>query len=411
METNLFTLFTVSTVFHTISFLKFGNRNALNLSLLLCLFATLTRPEGFGLFLFLSAFHLFYLNKKWKTTGRIKTLLISVPLYLLPLSLYFIWRYSYFGYLLPLSFYAKTGGTFHQWLRGIKYLIYFSYHFLLPFLPMLLYILLKNKDILNFKNKSISGWLKNISTRNNVGFLFCLLFSLIYLFYIILVGGDYMAMYRFMVPILPIIYILLAYLVNNIRETGQTLRVNFLIVLIFMIALGGTVLQSTPLGKIIFSKPGITHGQYQGVLIERWHTNRLSLIGKYFNKYKQSVDESVSTSSIGAISFYSNMKIYGWHGLDDPLIARMQVDDMGSGFPGHEKSDLKYTLSKKPTYFMYSRELTEKTGKFPEYEPKVDSILRKEYEKVSVWLKDINNGESGYLTFLQRKHTQARKEL
>jgi len=97
------------------------------------------------------------------------------------------------------------------------------------------------------------------------------------------------------------------------------------------------------------------------------------------------------------------MKIYGMHGLDDPVIAKMDIVEMGRGFPGHEKLDIEHILSKEPTYFMFSRELTEKEDKFPEYSPGVDTILKQFYDKVAVWLNDTENNESGYFTFLQRK--------
>jgi hypothetical protein len=131
METNHFTLFIVGSAYHTISFWKSGDSKSLHLSLLLCLFSTLTRPEGFGIFLLLLFLHIIFYLKKERPERKAKPLIVAVLIYLIPFLIYFIWRYTYFGYLLPLTFYAKTGGTFHQWFRGLKYLIYFSIHFLL----------------------------------------------------------------------------------------------------------------------------------------------------------------------------------------------------------------------------------------------------------------------------------------
>ncbi len=130
METNLFTLFIVGSVYHTISFWKSGDSKSLHLSFFLCLLSTLTRPEGFGIFLLLLFFHIIFYLKKAGPGRNVKPLIVAVLIYLIPFLLYFIWRYSYFGYMLPLTFYAKTGGTFHQWFRGLKYLIYFSIDFL-----------------------------------------------------------------------------------------------------------------------------------------------------------------------------------------------------------------------------------------------------------------------------------------
>jgi hypothetical protein len=232
--------------------------------------------------------------------------------------------------------------------------------------------------------------------------MFCGVFCSAYIFYIILVGGDYMAMYRFFVPILPLIYILLAAGFNLIKNSEQTLNNNSLTVIFILIALTGTILQSTPLEKVLFHKPGITHGQYQGVCTERWHTNRLTLIGKFFNEYKKSNDESIATDAIGAISFYSDLKVYDFHGLVDPVIARMQFEDVGKGFPGHEKMDLLYTLSKLPTYFINNRKFTNEPAGYPSYSPEVNKVLQSEYRVVSKWLVDEKNNEKGYFTFLER---------
>ncbi len=132
----------------------------------------------------------------------------------------------------------------------------------------------------------------------------------------------------------------------------------------------------------------------------------LTLIGKFFDEYKKGPDESLATGAIGAISYYSNMKIYGLHGLVDTYIAhkKMKNKTIGRGFPGHEKEDIFYTLSKKPTYFMLNRELTRGPGEFPEFESDLNKNIQDNYEIVSVWLVDEKNHEEGYFNFLQLKN-------
>jgi hypothetical protein len=186
------------------------------------------------------------------------------------------------------------------------------------------------------------------------------------------------------------------------KNSEQTIRKNSLATILIAAALIGTIIQSTPLEKVLFHKPGITHGQYQGVSTERWHSNRLTLIGKFFNGYKKSDDESLATDAIGAISFYSDLKVYDFHGLVDPVIAKMDFEDLGKGFPGHEKIDLLYSLSKQPTYFVFSREFSNEPADYPTYSPKVNKVLQEEYVLVSKRLKDEKNNEEGYFTFLQR---------
>jgi len=234
METNLYTLFIIGSAYHTISFWKLGYSKSLNLSFLFCFLATLTRPEGFGIFLLMLFYHIIFYLKKEKPGRNTKSLFVGALVYLVPFIIYFTWRYSYFGFLLPLTFYAKTGGTVHQWFRGLKYLIYFSLHFILPFLPLLLYLFWKRKNLLKNKKFSISEWLHKPLNSNSFSLMFCGVFCSVYIFYIVLVGGDYMAMYRFFVPVLPFIYILLASGFNLLKNSGKTLSNNSLAVVFFL---------------------------------------------------------------------------------------------------------------------------------------------------------------------------------
>ncbi len=403
METNLFTLFVVCSTYQAIYFWKSGNSISLIISFILCLLATLIRPEGFGIYLLMLIIQFIFYLRSEPSAGNIKLLFVAALFYLIPFLFYFIWRFTYFGEFLPLTFYAKTGGTIFQWFRGLKYFGYFIIHYLLPFLPMLIYLFLKRRELFSSKKIFFLNTLRKPFSLTRFIISFLILICLAYTSYIIYVGGDYMAMYRFYVPILPFIYILLAAGFILKKKSEGTSKNSLLAVVFILIALVGTIIQSTPLEKIFFRKPGITHGQYQGILTERWHSNRLTLIGKFFNRYKKSNNESLATGAIGALSYYSKLKVYDIYGLVDPHIAKMTMEDLGKGFPGHEKIDLLYTLSKKPTYFIFSREFTNEPADYPSFSPEVDTILKKDYLLVSKWLKDKENDEEGYFTFLELK--------
>lgn len=404
METTLFAFFVFAACYHTAMYFNKQKLSALLISNLFCLLATLTRPEGTGIFLVLFIFQILIFCIEKKAAEIYKTVLPASLVYFLPFLVYFFWRYNYYGEFLPLTFYAKTGGTTLQWIRGFKYALFFSFHFILPLLPVL--ILFAWQKFEGIKSISSSSVFMYKAEKNKLyGLVLLSLICVCYTLYIVFVGGDYMAMYRFFVPILPMIYVLFAgvYYFLIYKQVLTSARKILLALLIFF-ALSGSLIHSTPLDKFLFKKPAITHGQYQGVLFEQWQTNRLSLIGAFFNDYKINKQQSLATDAIGAISFYSNLKIYCLHGLDDPLIAKMKVDDMGSGFPGHEKSNLKHILLKKPTYFMFSRELTNKPADYPSYSGEVNKILKEDYILVFRWLKDKKNNESGYFTFLQRRN-------
>jgi hypothetical protein len=407
METNLFTLFIVASCYHEISYWKSRHKGSLVLSLTYCLLATLTRPEGLGILIILITLHYYRVFAENQSKEIINYAILGLIIFVIPFSIYFTWRVSYYGHLFPLTYYAKTGGGILQWIRGAKYLWFFFIHFLLPLAPLLIFLFWEKRAQILRTNLFSLGWINSQITSYRYGLVLCSVICLGYSCYIVLIGGDYMAMYRFFVPALPFIYIIrAAAFYQLVKDYGKLNKNYYLILMLIGIAFTGTFLQSTSLEKVIYKKPSITHGQYQGVQFERWNTNRLSLIGKFFNEYKHNGNESLATDAIGAVSYYSDLMVYSIHGLVDPRIATMESENLGKGFPGHEKSDISYTLSKNPTYFIFSRELTNKPSTYPMYSNKVNILLLDKYNLVYKWLVDEKNNESGYFTFLQRKVKQ-----
>lgn len=400
METNFFGMLIIIGCYYFVSFWVNRSRRNLFLAYGILFPATLTRPEGFLIFLIFLGMTIYLYTKQ---PGKLRKILLPpIVVYIIPFSLYIIWRVMYYGYLFPNTFYAKTGFTVFLWLRGMLYCAHFFFYFVLPlFLPLLM--LMRKTGYLNkFRLKQFMTDKAHVCKYT--GAYMPGIIVAVYTLYIIFVGGDYMAMYRFFVPILPFICILYGLVINRLFFiiSGSIKKRNIVFALL-VLAIIFTGLQSTPLETVLFPKPSMHHGHYRGIQTERWHSARLTLIGKFFNQYKNSPNESIATGAIGAISYYSNMKIYGLHGLVDTHIAhkKMKNKTIGRGLPGHEKEDILYTLSKKPTYFIFSRELTPEPGGLPEFKGDVDKIMRDSYEIKSVQLTDAKNNEEGYFNFLQ----------
>jgi len=405
METNLFTMLVVASTYHMVSYWCRKNVEALILGFLLATLATLTRPEGFGVFCVLLGMHSLRAILKGDTQEFKKGILMASVFYLLPFAVFFLWRFGYYGYLFPNTYYAKTGGTIFQWYRGAKYLFWFGFHFVWPVIPLLTAITWEKAK---HEKMTCCMTLRTMAKRwikKDYGVVVSLSICLFYCGYIVFVGGDYMAMYRFLVPILPLAYILLARGTSVLyTEIGASSRMSALTKSLVILGMLGTFVHSTPLESRLFAKPNITHGQHRGVLFERWHSQRLSAIGRFFNDYKGDERESLATNGIGAVSYYSNLRIFDFYGTVDPYIAHQKRENLGKGFAGHEKVNFTYILAKRPTYIMFTRQLTMKPCTFPEnYPPEATVLIRQYYELVSIWLEDKDNGESGYFCFGQRK--------
>jgi hypothetical protein len=399
METNLFALLVLMGSYYFINYWKSKSPRDLYFCFVSLFFATLTRPEGFLIFGLIlgSGLILFFLNGV-----SIKNLIFPLLSYVIPFLAYFGWRYAYFGFMLPNTFYAKTGGTTLQYYRGLEYAKFFSLCFLASFLPLALWFIVEKRR--SFLKKTESETVAE-HLNNNLGIYLSLAIFLTYTLYIVYVGGDYMAMYRFFVPVLPFICIIFGFVTGRVFRAASDRKLQKILLLVFvLIAAAATTIQSTPLEKSLFKKPAYMHGAYRGIETERWHTARLALLGKFFDKYKNNYNESVASTAIGAISYYADMKVIDFFGLVDPYLAHQTVRNLGQGMPGHEKLDLDYLFSKRPTYIMFRREFTKSPRGMSEFWN--HPIILNEYKVTAVWLKDKKNNEEGYFSFLELKGTE-----
>ena len=358
------------------------------------LLATLTRPEGAlaALVYALAVAAVLWRRppaRSWRAV--LAVYIIPFAVYVVPLAVYVLWRISYFGFLLPNTFYAKTGGSIFQYVRGAKYVGLFVLHFVvLPFGPLLL-----------ARRWRLAGASTTPARAVLVGLCagLCAAFGV----YVVYVGGDYMAMYRFVVPLLPFIALLVPLALPTSLGSEAPPRRRFVTAALLAAATGLTVIQSTPLEARLFPKPAFMHGTYRGVQYERRYVARFTVIGRFFRQYKCHDSQSIALEPIGAIPYYSELVTHSAHGLVDPVIAHKTFGDrtLGAGFPGHEKIDWLHAISKRPTYILFSRQLRSRPETFPRYPDPIDALVRDDYVLGWAWLDDPDNGESGYFTFLE----------
>lgn len=204
LETMMFTLWLVLTLF-TLFFSKLKPTIRLILSGLWLVCLMLTRPDGALIFIVLNLLLLLYYLLK---SATIRSIFVDGLLFNLPVLLLFIpfllWRLSYYGSLVPNTYYAKAG-YFNQWDKGFVFLsqyfhVYGSSWLWAPAALVLLVVLLGRQSSLSgirqaiVDNKALQygGTLTVILTVYVVGFVWK-------------VGGDFMFS-RFMIPMVPVMY-------------------------------------------------------------------------------------------------------------------------------------------------------------------------------------------------------------
>jgi hypothetical protein len=289
--------------------------------------ATLTRPEG-ALLMGLTLLYIWFIGNKLSGDRslalRIRATLPALAAYVLIVGPYFLWRMTYYGELLPNTFYAKTGGGLRQAGRGLIYTGAFALTLGGPLLLLALAPLL-------------GGWRAAVKTWR--GYL--LLLVGIYMLYVVSVGGDHFPGDRFFVPLVPWIALLLAdgmaWVYSWLRGHTPYARLAPAGLAILLLLYSANALNRGPVFDSIIKGDDESLGIWREL---GWWLHDHGAPG-----------ESMAASGAGAVAFYSDHETIDLLGLNDKHIARVQSADIGAGTAGHEKRDPDYVLNvRRPTY-------------------------------------------------------------
>ena len=156
--------------------------------------ASMARPEGLLLFAVLGSYRLckLIINRTRLKAVDISAIVSFVLLYL-P---YFMWRYQYYGYLFPNTYYAKVGAM-GFWGPGLRYVGEF-----LLIHPWI--IIAVSYQVYGLWTKRVQVIRNGNELRPNELPLVILLAGLAHCIHVARVGGDFMALHRFLVPLLPL---------------------------------------------------------------------------------------------------------------------------------------------------------------------------------------------------------------
>jgi arabinofuranosyltransferase len=367
------------------------------------LLATLARPEGAMIAVILFGASLLF--AAYARPRLMTSIAAGVATFAVLFAAYFAWRYHRYHDLLPNTYYAKTGGGLPQVVRGAMLAFIFYMQFAVPLLPWGLVALWEaGVPRPRVDRLAVVTWLRRWALV-----LLGTLIVIAYTLYTIAVGGDYMAMHRFYVPVLPFVYLCVGACAAILyaRQPQRTIGYAALLA----VSLAGTFFPSTRLERGFFTTPPVQHGDWRGVQVERWHVARLTVIGRFFNGYRREYSETLATSAIGAIGYYADMRVDDVHGLVDPHIAHLPAPaDFAKHRPGHGRTDLEYSFDRRPTYFMFPRDLTPTPVELWRYVPEsLRDQVNRDYVHRSVWLVDPVNGEQGYFTFFERRDSAAKR--
>jgi arabinofuranosyltransferase len=339
METTLFTLLVLGT-FCSLLIKRYW------LSGFLLAFSILTRWDGI-LLIPLLGWYITFCNGWSRHTFHRFILPVTFPLIAI-LGVWNGWRVWYYEALIPNAILAKTGlGISKQFYYGSQYL----YGFLTVHLPylvpiFLVFILLRLHIWLVSKKARLSCHSMKLEPSDYIpppiwGFLLLLCGG--YFLYNLIIGGDWMPGFRYLIPILPFFVLLVGITYQHILATVSYKNSRsvhrFQAILLFFI-LFGSFHTSLYHPQLLFTTSLINQSVYG-----------LAHIGKWFNRVFPK-ELQVAAISNGAFSYYSELSIIDVFGLTDPAIAHSERT-FKDAIPGAVSFDWQSISQRKPAIICY----------------------------------------------------------
>ncbi|MBD3219015.1 MAG: hypothetical protein GF310_12135 [candidate division Zixibacteria bacterium] len=245
--------------------------------------------------------------------------------YVLPLIIiylpYWLWRYSYYGYPFPNTYYAKSAYLTY-FSQGLTYLmLYVRTYYILILLPIAM--ILTIPEILK---RYIAQ--KKLETTLNRVWVLGILFIIPYVFYVVRSGGDFMFA-RFFIPITPGCFLLLESGILYLSRKPQ-----------LRLAVGAVLILAVFFRWNQFDQP---QEMIDGIADERSYypseyVEQAKRDGRNMQKYLSGMDVTIGFYGSKAMTaYYSKLPdVVELHtGLTDEYIAHLPLKERGR--PGHEK--------------------------------------------------------------------------
>ena len=282
------------------------------LSALLFAAAALTRPEGN---LWFAVAWCWLLGGILRGRMRVRRLAVWTALYVALVGGHFAWRYAYYGYPLPNTFYVKVGGFWWEqsrlWMGGFLR----DYH-LLWASPLLVAALLWRRD-----------------ARNALLGVPTLLFAA----YLLYVGGDVFE-YRLATPLLPGLYWLLQ---EGVRAVHARLAARPALASVS----AGTLAVLLVLGTGAPALRGFEeHHGIRSLENIRAYAEQRADEGRFLRALVDegflTGDEVIAVGGAGALPYHARLETVDFRGLNDATVAHMPAPaaEPNRGWIGHEKA-------------------------------------------------------------------------
>jgi arabinofuranosyltransferase len=279
-------------------------------------FASYVRPETWGIFALSALFVIVYHCIREHVIPT--PVLYWLAIYILLFAPYYYWRFSYYGYFFPNTYYAKhTGGGWHQLRLGMNYLGGYFETYGLFILPL---ALIGNVRFLVFKPMASERFESYYS-------LFLTIFLMIY---IVTSGGDPISAFPGYRLTLPVTLILLLWTAKgislvNLYLRGHSNNTNLIFYLIaFILALGylNQALKNFTKFQTFMSSFNETQGLKSAGIKPPRETPAIRWLNDNFPP-----DTTMAVLAAGRLGYFTEFKIIDRLGLLDEHIAHLPKEN------------------------------------------------------------------------------------
>lgn len=271
--------------------------------------AAMTRPEGLIAAAVTGGFVLVLAVTEPDRRRAVTRVLSWAGMFVFLYGAYFLWRYTYYDYLLPNTFYAKVGASRVFMDRGLSYVSdgALSYHLI----PM------------------YAGLALLAMTRLRWDAAYIMILGAAMLTGVVLEGGDGFGHGRFIIPLVPLLYLGgLAGLATLLKRLSLAPMQSALLLTFVLGSAGLVLLHASDNAFVPFQRQAIKEQKALGA----WLSNNTP------------PDYTVAAFAVGAIGYYTDRDVLDMLGLNDVVIAHTEVPNFGEGTTGHEKYNVDYVL-------------------------------------------------------------------
>jgi len=340
LETSFYTLLLLSGAYYLLRYKSYAD---VLIAMPLLVFAAMTRPDGL---LFYAIAGLYLLYHYVSEAGRIRfDLKLFLKYFVYPHLFfafvfipYWIWRYNYYGWPFPNTFYAKSGGGSYV-MQGLRYFaLYFQAYYLFTLIPVFLVVFYLKK-----KRGDLAGSLDRELIRRAL--ILIVLPGLLYIAYYTKIGGDFMFS-RFFIPITPFLFLIMEYLI--LKSLPAKLHPYALLAVIVMV--------------VGFYNPyrGKPFPEVWGVVDENqvYKPDYVKKVVGYIKPWAKIIRGNDIRLAVGGtqamFAYYlePNYALEAIGGLTDEVLAHKKIEKR-TGIVGHEKqADIEYMRKRKVNLYM-----------------------------------------------------------